>query len=119
VVQTDLDLAEEQTAAAAGAVSELETALANADPTDVVTVAQIEADLAAARTALGTAETNEATLADELADAVAYETLEDEVAELAQQVEDQPEMERSLLEAAANKEVTDEVEAAVRKLLGL
>ncbi len=38
--------------------------------------------------------------------------------ELTQKIEDQPELETSLLEAAANKDVTPEVEAAVRKLLG-
>ncbi|MFM7445058.1 MAG: hypothetical protein ACKO2N_14325 [Tabrizicola sp.] len=119
VVQTELDLAALETATAAGQVSELETALANADPADIATITQIEADLAAARTTLGEAEAAEAALEDELADAVAFETLEDEVADLSQKVEDQPELERSLLEAAANKEVTDEVEAAVKKLLGL
>lgn len=118
-VQTDLDLAAQETATAAGTVSDLEDALAAADPTDTAAVAQIEADLADARTTLAEAEAAEATLNTELADAVAYETLEADVADLTQQVEEQPALERSLLEAAANKEVTDEVEAAVKKLLGL
>jgi hypothetical protein len=118
-VQGLLDLAMEETDTAASNVSALETALSEADPTDLATVTQIQTDLASARTSLAEAEAAEAALADELADTVAYETLSGEVADLTQQVEDQPELERSLLEAAANKEVTDEVEAAVRLLLGL
>jgi hypothetical protein len=118
-VQGLLDLAMEETETAASNVSALETALTEADPTDLATIGQIETDLANARTSLAEAEAAEAALANELADTVAYETLSGEVADLTQQVEDQPELERSLLEAAANKEVTDEVEAAVRLLLGL
>ena len=42
-----------------------------------------------------------------------------EVDDLTEKVAAQPEVERDLLEAAANKPVTDAVDAAVRKLLGL
>ena len=48
-----------------------------------------------------------------------YETVAAEVDELADKVAAQPEVERDLLEEAANKPVTDAVDAAVRKLLGL
>lgn len=99
----------------AGLVTDLEADLAAAGGSDPA----IEADLEAARQELADAQAEEADLAAELADAEAYETLSDEVADLTQQIEDQPELERSLLEAAANKPVTDEVEAAVKMLLGL
>ena len=118
-VKTELDLAAQETATAEGIVNGLEDALAAADPTDTALIDQIETDLAAARTDLTAAEQTEAALQGEYDSALAYETVAADVADLTQQVEDQPELERSLLEAAANKEVTDEVEAAVKKLLGL
>ncbi|MGB3250620.1 MAG: hypothetical protein WBB13_15795, partial [Tabrizicola sp.] len=99
----------------ADAVADLEQALADAGGTD----AGIEADLATARDDLAAAEAAEADLQAEYDDAAAYETLAGEVDDLSQQVEDQPELERGLLEAAANKPVTDAVEAAVKHLLGL
>lgn len=119
LVKIDLDIAAEETATAAGIVGGLEANLAAADPTDTALVTQLQADLDAALGTLDAAEQAEAALQAEYDGAVAYETLEDEVADLTQKVEDQPELETSLLDAAANKEVTPEVEAAVKKLLGL
>ncbi|QHQ36226.1 hypothetical protein [Algicella marina] len=58
-------------------------------------------------------------LRDELDTASTYEGLVDEVDELEDIAGDQRELERSLLEAASNKPVTDSVEVAVRELLGL
>jgi hypothetical protein len=55
----------------------------------------------------------------ELAEAVRYEEAVGLVEKLDAQREIQLDVERSLLEAAANKPVTDEVEAAVQKLLGI
>lgn len=117
VVGDDLSLAEEDLATKAAAVSELEAqqlALGGegVDPT-------LDSALEAARVELTAAEGAEATLQDEYDAALAYETLSTEVDDLTQQVEDQPALERSLLEAAANKPVTDAVEAAVKALLGL
>lgn len=114
-VQTELALAAEETATAADEVTRLEADLEAAGGTD----AAIEAELGAARSALTAAQTAESTLQGEYDNAVAYETLEAEIADLELQIEDQPELERSLLEAAANKPVTDEIEAAVKALLGL
>ena len=114
-VQTELALAAEETATAADEVKRLEADLEAAGGTD----AAIEAELGAARSALTAAQTAESTLQGEYDNAVAYETLEAEIADLELQIEDQPELERSLLEAAANKPVTDEIEAAVKALLGL
>ena len=114
-VATELALATEEVGLAEAEVARLEQALADAGGTDAV----IEADLAAARETLAEAEGAEATLQGEYDAAFAYETLEAEIADLTQKVADQPALERSLLEAAANKTVTDEVEAAVKKLLGL
>lgn len=118
-VKTELDLAVEETGTAAGVVTGLETQLANTDPADTATVDAINAELAEARATLAAAEAAEADLQAEYDNAVAYETVDAEIDALTQKIEDQPELERSLLEAAANKEVTDEVEAAVKKLLGL
>lgn len=115
-VKTELDLAAAETATAAGIVSDLEGQLTTADPDEV---AAIEGALAAARDDLAAAEQAEAALQDEYDAALDYEEAAAEVADLTQKVEDQPELETSLLEAAANKEVTPEVEAAVKKLLGL
>jgi hypothetical protein len=79
----------------------------------------IEAELALARDEATLAAEAVDLLVSELDDPEGYLALTDEVAALEQQLEDQPELERSLLEAAANKPVTDEVEAAVKELLGL
>ena len=58
-------------------------------------------------------------LREERRSAVEYEETVEEIADLSEQVEDQEILERETLEAAANKPVTDEVEAAVKALLGL
>jgi hypothetical protein len=95
--------------------ADLEAALAAAGGADPV----ILDNLATARGELTAAQGIEAYVRGEQAAAIQYETVTAEVTDLTQQVEDQPEVERSLLEAAANKPVTDEVEAAVKLLLGL
>ena len=99
----------------ATSVAALEDALAAAGGSDPT----IESDLVAARDALTAATDAAAALMDEQTAAAEYATLSGEVDTLTQQVEAQPELERTLLEAAANKPVTDEVEAAVKILLGL
>ncbi|MDP3197966.1 hypothetical protein [Tabrizicola sp.] len=119
LIKTDLDLAVEESGTAAGNVTALETQLANTDPADTVAIDAINAQLVTARETLTAAELAEAGLQAEYDNAVAYEAVDAEIDELTQKIEDQPALERSLLEAAANKEVTDEVEAAVKKLLGL
>jgi hypothetical protein len=60
-----------------------------------------------------------ADLNDEFDDAVAYETAKSDVDNLQDQLDAQPELETTALEAAANKPVTEEVETAVKVLLGL
>ena len=104
-----------ETQAKSDIVTKLEEDLAAAGGADPV----IEAELDIARNNLTAAELAEAALQDEYDAAVEYETVAAEVEDLTQQVEDQPEVEQDLLEAAANKPVTDAVEEAVRKLLGL
>jgi hypothetical protein len=96
-------------------VVRLEQELVEAGGVDPV----IEAELALARDEATLAAEAVDLLVSELDDPEGYLALTDEVAALEQQLEDQPELERSLLEAAANKPVTDEVEAAVKELLGL
>lgn len=117
-INTDLQSAIADTDAKAGIVSGLEQDLADATANGEDTTA-IEAELATAEAALDAAEATEAELQGEYDDAVEYETVATEVDELTEQVAAQPELERDLLEAAANKPVTDAVEEAVRKLLGL
>ncbi len=114
-IEVDLALANEDVATEAGAVAKLKEELELAGGTDT----EIEADLKAATDALAIATADAAALSAEKAAASEYETLTAEVKTLTQQVEDQPKLERSLLEDAANKPVTDEVEAAVEALLGL
>ena len=114
-VDVDVQAAAADVAAKEAEVALLEADLAGVGGTDPV----IEAELEAARIAVTEAEAAKAAVDAELAATVAYETLTDEVADLEQTVEDQPEVERSLLEAAANKPVTDAVEDAVKQLLGL
>ncbi len=96
-------------------VAELEADLAAAGGSDP----DIEAALSAARTADATAQATKAAVDAELAAAVEYQALSDEITALELQALDQPATERSLLEAAANKPVTDDVETAVKNLLGL
>lgn len=107
-VRTDIDVKADE-------VARLEAELAEAGGED----AALQDQLDAAREALTAAQAAEDGLEAELAEAQAYAQLESEIAELESRVEAQPEVERSLLEAAANKPVTDAVEAAVKKLLGL
>lgn len=114
-IRTDLDDAVDNVAAKSGDVARLEAELAGAGGTDPA----IEADLADARAALAEAEAAELALQDELASAEAYADLAAEVSDLETRLEDQPDLERALLEGAANKPVTDAVEAAVKRLLGL
>jgi hypothetical protein len=76
-------------------------------------------ELQTARNLVDEAEEKARLLEEEQRAAIAYENLQQEVADLEQRILDQPEAERSALEAAANKEVTDEVEASVKALLGL
>jgi hypothetical protein len=117
LTEIDADLADAiaDVATKATTVAELEAALAAAGGADPV----ILDNLATARGELTAAQGIEAYVRGEQAAAIQYETVTAEVTDLTQQVEDQPEVERSLLEAAANKPVTDEVEAAVKLLLGL
>jgi hypothetical protein len=117
-VDPELQDAIADTDAKAETVSQLEQdladAVANGEDTTV-----IEAELATARGDLTTAEATEADLQAEYDAAVEYETVSAEVDELTDDVATQPQVERDLLEAAANKPVTDAVEDAVRRLLGL
>lgn len=107
-IETELGDAQDDVAAKAAEVARLE---ALADPDEI--------ELQAARDALIDAEDAEQALLDELEQADDYADLEAEIADLEGRLEDQPELERELLEAAANKPVTDAVEEAVKKLLGL
>ena len=102
-------------------VSDAQTALADLltlqaespdDPTiaESVLAAQLEVDELAA---------NLTSLQAELDDTYAYESQQEVISGLNDQLADQPALETSTLEAAANKPVTEAVELAVKELLGL
>lgn len=114
-IDAALETANAEVSTKANAVADLEQALADAGGED----AQIEEDLATARGELESANATVGELIAERAAAADYEALSAEVDDLAQKVEEQPAVERALLEAASNKPVTDAVEAAVKQLLGL
>jgi hypothetical protein len=114
-IEPDLAAAVDDVAQKSDEVARLEAELAGAGGTDPA----LEAELAAARAELSDAEAAAQALQDELAEAEAYAALEAEVADLEARVAAQPDLERALLENAANKPVTDAVEAAVKNLLGL
>lgn len=121
LVEIDGDLADADADvdAKAEAVRLLEEQLAEVLVSDPDSAPEIEAQLATARTAQTDAEKVAQDLEAERTAAVEYQTLTDEITELTQMVEDQPMVEREALEAAANKPVTDDVEAEVKRLLGL
>lgn len=96
-------------------VTELEQELADAGGTD----ADIEAELADANAELQESIDTADDLSAERDAAVEYDETVTEVEELTDAVENQDLTEREALEAAANKPVTDEVEDAVKALLGL
>jgi hypothetical protein len=107
-IEEELKAADALVVQKAAAVTALETAVGT-DP----------AVLAAARDELLAAETAAAKLREEQAAVTQYAAVSAKVDELTKLVEAQPEVERALLVDAANKPVTDEVEAAVQTLLGL
>lgn len=79
----------------------------------------IESEITAVKEEIALADEEIADLEQERSDAEAYAAAEDEVDQLEADLEAQAGVAREALEDAANKEVTDEVEAAVRALLGL
>lgn len=114
-IDADLALANADLLAKTTEVGALQDELAAAGGIDPAIEAQLDIaiDQAAAAGLLA------AELKAEQTAAVEYTTLTDEVADLTQKVADQPLLERTTLEAAANKPVTDDVEATVKALLGL
>ena len=107
-VQDDLDLAEIALGAANFAVADL---------ADDVPIDQVALDLAVADR--DTIAQSVVDLNSELDANLVYDTAAEELAALEASLLDRPAVERELLEAAANKPVTDAVEAAVEGLLGL
>lgn len=100
---------------ASAPVEELEQTLVDAGGSDATIEEQLEGARADELAALD--ELDELN-ADKDA-AIEYEMAADVVKELEAELEDQPELERSALEAAANKPVDDRVETAVKLLLAL
>jgi hypothetical protein len=107
-VQAELDLAEIALADADLLVADL----ADNDPFDQVAYDQAVVDQ-------GIIAENVGDLEGELLDNAAYDSAAATLAELEGSLADRPAIERELLEAAANKPVTDAVELAVENLLGL
>ena len=109
-----LDEARAQKSALEDQLADLNAALDGAeDP------AAIQAQIDEANAALETTNTTISDLEQERADGEAYAAAEKEVERLEGEVEGQADTQRAALEDAANKEVTDEVEIAVQKLLGI
>ncbi len=79
----------------------------------------IEANISDVTDAIDAADAELTALSQERADAEAYATAADEVTRYENELAVQEGAARSALEDAANKEVTDEVEATVRSMLGL
>jgi hypothetical protein len=115
-IQADLDSSADQRALIDEEILVLQTSLVDADEGDIASILEEIAALEEERDALLAAE--ETLLAEAEAAAVRAEA-EALVAELEEALAGQPATERDLLEAAANKPVTDAVEAEVRRLLGL
>ena len=115
-IQADLDASTAERALIEDEIVGLTATLAEAEDDELADLLEQIADLEAERDALIAAE--EALLAEAEAAAVRAEA-EAMIAELEEALAGQPATERDLLEAAANKPVTDAVEAEVRRLLGL
>ena len=79
----------------------------------------IAAEIEAVTTELDDLNTEIVDLVQERLDGEAFETAQQEVEALETELSTQSETQRSALEAAANKDVTDAVEAAVQALLGI
>lgn len=95
---------------------DLETALKEANESDI---AGIMDQIAATEHAISELGSDIETLNTELEDGQAYLDAEAEVAQLEDELATQSADQRAALEAAANKEVTDDVEIAVQTLLGI
>jgi hypothetical protein len=114
-IEDDLDEAQQNVDEKQEVVDGLEQDLIDAGGEDDA----IEEALGIAEAELAEAVNEEQEIADELQDAVDYNDAVADVEDLTEQVEQQPDLEREALEDAANKPVTDEVEATVRAMLGL
>ncbi|WP_171182408.1 hypothetical protein [Ruegeria sp. HKCCD8929] len=114
-IENDLEDALAEAQDNADRVRDLEAELEAAGGSDP----DIEAELADARDALDASNQTVDDLTAERDAAVEYDETVAEVAELTELAEKQPEVERAALEDAANKPVTDEIEAAVKSILGL
>ena len=79
----------------------------------------IEAEMTSVRETLAANESEIASLEQERADGQAYADALTTVEDIEGELETQSTTQREALEAAANKEVTDEVEVAVQRLLGI
>ncbi|WP_300072543.1 hypothetical protein [uncultured Ruegeria sp.] len=114
-IEDDLEAALGEVQTNRDTVDELAQALEDAGGTDP----DIEAQLEDAQAALGASIDDARSLSDERQAAIDYNEAVEEAEELNELVEAQDLAEREALEAAANKPVTDAVEAQVKSLLGL
>ena len=83
------------------------------------TDAAIEEQIASVTDAISAKDDELNALAEERSDAEEYAAAEEDVAQLESDLAEQEDVARTALEAAANKEVNDDIEAAVRAMLGL
>ncbi|CUJ98690.1 hypothetical protein RUE5091_01953 [Ruegeria denitrificans] len=114
-IEEDLEAAVEDVQENKDRVDELEKELQEAGGSDP----DIEKELEEANAALSESIEEAQNLSDEQQSAIEYEETATAVEDLTHAVEDQAITEREALENAANKPVTDEVEATVKSILGL
>lgn len=110
-----IDAANGDKAALEAELATLESDLSAAGGDD----ADIQAEIDRVQQSIGDKDSELVALEQERVDGQAYAAAEDEVERLQQELDGQAENQRAALEAAANKEVTDEIEHAVQAMLGL
>ena len=114
-IDVALGLARDNKATLESDLAQLRSNLEAAGGMDAV----IEAEIKTTETSIETLDAEIAGLEQERIDGEAYAAAAGEVERLEGEVESQEGTQREALEAAANKEVTDDVETAVQKLLGI
>lgn len=114
-IDAALGLARDSKTSLEADLARLQSELAAAGGTN----ADIEGQITTTETSIEAVDAEIAGLEQERADGEAYAAAAGEVERLEGEVESQEGTQREALEAAANKEVTDEVETAVQKLLGI
>lgn len=116
LVESDIMNAESMKMDLEGQLADLDAAFGEADEAEIE---GLMGEIDAVKAAISDLDSDIEALNAELADGQAFQDAEDDVARLEDEMATQSADQRAALEAAANKEVTDEVEIAVQTLLGI